>query len=365
MKQSSPGSGGRLEFIDGVRAFAILMMLQVHVIGLTLADRWREPGNFLFALWRHTSGAIAPAFLFASGLVVAYLLFKDPASIDRARLKQYLRRGAQLLLLGYILQLEPKTLACLVTGEDCFWDWLSRTHILHAIGVGIFVVTALASLARSVRWLFPIAALLLMHACFTVGPALAVQERLPGVLQVVSSHVLLSQSSFPVLVWTGFALAGAALGFAVVAWQLHRRAWMFLLLAVVGYVIRQRSWHILHDTYALYWSEHAAWLDYGVFTYYRLGEVMMAVGVIGVLTRYVTLPKAIHASAQETLGIYFLHSILVYGSITGIGMDTFLHRNLDPYSSVLLALLVIALFVLYAMKAPAIRERVRVMRYLR
>ncbi|MFZ1730529.1 MAG: hypothetical protein WAV84_10435 [Bacteroidota bacterium] len=365
MEKTTSGAGGRLEFIDGVRAWAILMMLQVHVIGLTLADRWRDSDSILYALWRHTGGAIAPAFLFASGLVVAYLLFKDRGTIDRARLKKYLWRGTQLLLLGYILQLSPETPVFLFTGDGAFWDWLLHTHVLHAIGVGIFAVTALASLARSVRWLFPVAALVLMHVCFTVGPIVAVQNELPGVLRIFSSYVLLSQSSFPVLVWTGFALAGAAMGFLVVAWQLHRRTWVFVILSVLGYVIRDNSWHILNDTYAIWWSDHAAWLDYGVFTYYRLGEVLMAVGLIGLLTRFVTLPKAIHASAQETLGIYFLHSILVYGSITGFGMDSFLHRNLDPYTSVLLALAVIGLFILYALKAPAIRQRLPFMKYLK
>ncbi len=365
MEQPTPGAGSRLEFIDGVRAFAILMMLQVHVIGLTLADRWRDPGNALYALWRHTGGTIAPAFLFASGLVVAYLLFKNPDAIDRARLKKYYRRGAQLLALGYVLQLNPETLVFLFTGDGAFWDWLTRTHILHAIGVGIFVVTALASLSRSVRWLFPVAALVLTHLCFTVGPIVAVRDDLPGFLRIFSSYILLSRAPFPALVWTGFALAGAALGFLVVEWQLHRRTRVFLLLPVLGYAIRSRAWFILHDSYALWGSGNAEWLDYGVFTYYRLGEVLMAAGAIGLLTRFVTLPKSIHASAQETLGIYFLHSILVYGSITGFGMDSFLRRRLDAYTAVLLALAVIALFILYALKAPAIRARLPFMRFLR
>ncbi|MBE0643504.1 MAG: DUF1624 domain-containing protein [Bacteroidetes bacterium] len=365
MKKANGDAGGRLEFIDGMRAYAILMMLQVHVIGLTLADRWRDSGNALYALWRHTGGAIAPAFLFASGLVVAYLLFRDSERIDTSRLKKNFRRAAQLLILGYVLQLNPEILVYLFTGDGSFWRWLTHTHVLHAIGIGIFAVTALASLTRSVRWLFPVAALLLMHACFAFGSIVAVQDDLPGALRLFSSYVLLSHASFPVLVWTGFALAGAALGFLVVAWQLHRRVWVFPLLAVLGYVIKDRSWHILDDTYALWWTDYSEWLNYSVFTYYRLGEVLMVAGIIGLLTRFVTMPKAIHATAKETLGIYFLHSILVYGSVTGIGMDTFMHRNLDGYASGVLAVVVIVLFILYAVNAPAIRGRLPFMKYLR
>jgi uncharacterized membrane protein len=365
MEKPDPGAEGRLEFIDGMRAYAILMMLQLHVIGLTLADSRRESGSFLYSLWQQSGGAIAPAFLFASGLIVSYLLFRDPAAIDRARLKKNLWRGVHLLILGYLLQMNWHTFLCLFNGDGCFWHWLQRTHVLHTIGVAVFIVTALAYLTRRVRWLFPVAALVLMHLSFTLGSIVTVRDGLPGVLRVFSTYVLESHASFPVLTWTGFALAGAALGFLAVELQLHRRTWVFLLLPVLGYAIRMRSWYILRDSYSVWWSDYSQWLDYSVFTYYRLGEVLIIAGVIGLLTRFVTLPKFIHATARETLGIYFLHSMLVYGSVTGFGMDAFLRRNLDAYTSVLLALAVIALFILYAVKAPAIRRRLPVMRFLR
>lgn len=365
MNQPASGVEGRLEFIDGMRAYAILMMLQLHVIGLTLADRWRESGSFLYSLWNHSGGAIAPAFLFAAGLIIAYLLFRDPAAIDRARLKKNLWRGVHLLILGYLLQLSYQTVVCLYNGDGCFWNWAARTHILHSIGVGVLVVTALAYLTRSVRWLFPVAALVLMHVSFAFGSIVTLQDELPGVLHLFSTYVLISHASFPVLTWVGFMLVGGALGFLVIELQLHRRTWVFLLLLILGYLIRMRSWLILRDTYAVWWTDYSEWLKYSVFTYYRLGEVLMIAGVIGILTKFIPMPKSIQATAQETLGIYFLHSILVYGSLIGIGMDTYLNRTLDPYTSVLLALAVIALFMLYAVKAPAIRARVRVMRYLR
>jgi uncharacterized membrane protein len=365
MDKSTVNAGGRLEFIDGMRAYAILMMLQEHVIALTLADGSRDSGSLLYSVWRHIGGATAPAFLFASGLIVAYLLFQDPDVFDRARLKKYLRRGVHLLILGYLLQMNWKTLVSLYSGDGYFWHWAMSTHILHAIGIGIFVVTALAYLTRSFRWLFPVAAIVLMHAAFSLGSIVTLRDELPGVLRIFSSYVLHSHASFPVLTWVGFALAGGALGFLVIELRLHERIWVFPLLIVLGYMIRARTWFILRDTYAVWWTDYSEWLNYSVFTYYRLGEVLMVAGVIGLLTKFVTMPKFIHATAQETLGIYFLHSILVYGSITGIGMNTFWRHSLDVYTSVTLALLLLVLFMVYAVKAPAIRRRLPFMRFLK
>lgn len=353
--------GGRLEFVDAIRAYAILMMLQGHVIELTLADSWRDSGNELYAVWRHLRGVTAPVFFFASGLIVAYLLYRIPHSVDSVRLKKNLWRGGRLIILGYLLQLSWVTLDCLYHGDDYIWNWALRTHVLHTIGVGILVVTALAYVTRHFRWLFPITALLLMQAAFVFGPMVTVQESLPGVLQIFSTYVLKSHASFPVLTWLGFPLAGAILGFLVLELRLHERIWVFLLLPAIGYLLSSHSWFILHGVYSAWWSDYSGWLNYGVFTYYRLGEVLMIAGVIGLLTKVVTLPKAIRATAKETLGIYFLHSIVAYS----VGMKTFWWHSLDFSLSILLALLLMVVFVVYAMYAPAIREQLPFMKYLK
>lgn len=353
--------GSRLQFVDAIRAYAILMMLQGHVIELTLADGWRDAGNALYAAWRHMRGVTAPVFFFASGLIVAYLLYRTPESIDRVRLNKNLWRGGRLIILGYLLQLSWDTLICLYHGDACFWNWASRTHVLHTMGVGIFAVTALAYITRHFRWLFPIAALLLMQAAFVFGPIVTLQENLPGVLQVFSTYVLKVHAAFPVLTWLGFPLAGAILGFLVVELRLHERIWMFLLLPAIGYLLSSHSWFILNSVYSNWWSEYSDWQNYGVFTYFRLGEVLMIAGLIGLLTKVVTLPKAIRATARETLGIYFLHSIVVYSA----GMKTFWWHSLDFSLSILLALLLMVAFIVYAIYAPAIRKQLPFMKYLK
>ncbi len=357
--------GGRLEFVDAMRAYAILMMLQGHVIAITLADVFRDPDNWLYAAWRHMRGVTPPAFFFASGLIVAYLLFRTPEAIDTARLRKNLWRGGRLIILGYLLQLSRNTIICLYEGDACFWNWASETHVLHTIGVGIFTVTLLAYATRHFRWLFPIAALLLIHAAFVFGPVVAMQESLPGVLQIFSTYVLKVHAVFPVLTWLGFPLAGAILGFLVVELRLHERIWVFLLLPVIGYLLKSLSWLILNATYYVWWNDYADLLQSAVFTYYRLGEVLIIAGLIGLLTKVVTMPKAIHATAKETLGIFFLHSIVVYGSIIGIGMKTFWRHSLDFSVSILLALLMIAVFIVYAVYAPAIRKHLPFMKYLK
>lgn len=364
-KASRKTPDGRLEFVDAMRAYAILMMLQGHVIALTLADQWRVQDNPFYTVWRHMRGVTAPTFFFASGLIVAYLLFRNRDAFDVVRFRKNFLRAGRLIILGYILQLSWEVPVCLIQGEPCAWEWALRTHVLHTIGVGMIVVSLLAYASKKYRWLFPVLALILTHAAFVLGSAVTVQEELPGVLALFSTYVLNRYAAFPALTWVGFTLSGATVGFLVVELRLHRHAWIYLVFLYLGYLLKSNAWHILRDAYADLWSDYSMFLDYAVFTYYRLGEVLMVAGVLGILTRFVNMPRVIHAVAKETLGIFFLHAIVVYGAVFGFGMSTFFWHAWTPFVSVVAALLLVVVFMLYAAWAPKIRERIPLMRYLK
>ena len=53
----------RLYFIDAVRAFAILMMLQGHFIDTLLAIEYRDSNTLAFNTWQYFRGITAPVFL--------------------------------------------------------------------------------------------------------------------------------------------------------------------------------------------------------------------------------------------------------------------------------------------------------------
>ena len=65
----------RLYFIDAVRAFAILMMLQGHFIDSLLAPEHRDMSYVAFRIWSYFRGITAPTFFTISG-------FKLKESLD-------------------------------------------------------------------------------------------------------------------------------------------------------------------------------------------------------------------------------------------------------------------------------------------
>ena len=62
----------RLYYIDAIRAWAILMMLQGHFIDGLLDPAFRDKENELFSWWLYFRGITAPVFFTVSGFIVSY-----------------------------------------------------------------------------------------------------------------------------------------------------------------------------------------------------------------------------------------------------------------------------------------------------
>ena len=95
----------RLYFIDIVRAFAILMMLQGHFIDTLLSIEYRDVSSTAFQIWSYFRGITAPTFFTISGLIFTYLLLKaKEKGNEKLRIKKGIIRGFFLIGVGYLLR---------------------------------------------------------------------------------------------------------------------------------------------------------------------------------------------------------------------------------------------------------------------
>ena len=102
----------RLQFIDAIRAYAILMMLQGHFVDTMLAYRFRDLENALYSTWFFMRGMTAPIFFTVTGLVFTFLLLRDGRPIkENERIRKGIRRGFFLIFLGYLFFGAHKTKA--------------------------------------------------------------------------------------------------------------------------------------------------------------------------------------------------------------------------------------------------------------
>ena len=126
----------RLFFIDSMRAWAILMMLQGHFVDGLLDPIFRDNGNPIFSTWLYFRGITAPVFFTVSGFIFTYLLIRTPQQgMENPRVKKGVRRGFQLLLIGYLLRMN---LFGLLSGQ--IYDSFYVVDVLHCIGLSILAI---------------------------------------------------------------------------------------------------------------------------------------------------------------------------------------------------------------------------------
>ncbi|MGB5667999.1 MAG: heparan-alpha-glucosaminide N-acetyltransferase domain-containing protein, partial [Maribacter sp.] len=123
----------RLYFIDAMRAWAILMMLQGHFIDGLLETSFRDNSDLTYSIWKYFRGITAPVFFTVSGFIFTYLLIRVPQKgLDNPRVKKGIKRGLELLLIGYLLRIN---LLGLIDGQ--IYDSFYIVDVLHCIGLSI------------------------------------------------------------------------------------------------------------------------------------------------------------------------------------------------------------------------------------
>src|SRR6218665_238191 len=137
----------RLKFIDMARSIAILMMLEGHFTGSSLADVYRDDNNWLYSFWHNLHGLTSPLFFCVTGVVFVYLLSNSTSKpfFDNDRVTKGFRRVSMLLFWGYLIQFDLITFVrdTYYGFEDLFkggtrgfvyhLDWLQAFHVLQSI----------------------------------------------------------------------------------------------------------------------------------------------------------------------------------------------------------------------------------------
>lgn len=323
----------RLIFIDLLRAYAILMMLQGHFTDTLLAEAYRDPAHPIYAAWKFMRGMTAPIFFFASGLIFVFLLLKDDRPLRRnARVQKGLRRGLQLVLIGYSLRLCFPQLLLGYTSPNLF-----RVDVLHCIGIALLCLVGLYALSRLIR--MPLTLGLLMAGALSFFFYFDVREAdysgWPVGLQ--NYFVRTHGSVFTPIPWVGFTFMGGLLGTLLH----HRPQWAFQSYLPITLLIGG----LLMDAYSYYWlMDLYAWTGWGQFhrhAYFnfllqRLGHVWVAVAAfIWIAQLWRRVPALLLRMGSETLAIYEVHYVLLYSTWFGIGLSSLWAHSLTPWQTVI------------------------------
>lgn len=335
----------RVNFIDALRGYAILMMIQGHTVDIVLRNDFRSHDHFVYAIWDFMRGLTAPTFFFAAGLIFAYLLLReekrDPGS--NTRIVKGFKRACWLIVLGFLAQFHYYDLQRLLRWAPDRWEFLSYTHVLHTIAITLVFILLLFKLVRNLPSIsIPIAWFLAtMTTFFLAGKVLAWEpQTLPLAWLSLFTHP--DNSYFAVFPWAGFGLGGACFGWLIWTTRWHEQWWFFTALTIFGALPL-----LVYDPFV---GEHG-WLAY------RLLALPVLIGVIGLLSYRGWIPEFVIRSGQETLTIFLLHLVILYGAFSGYGLHKLWPRELDPAQTVFLALLMEVSVIALAWHLPTLRKR--------
>jgi len=326
-KLSEKANPERLYFLDALRAWAILMMLQGHFVSSLLTESYREEGGTAYSLWAYLRGVTAPVFFTVTGFIFTYLLFKKyEKGWSNPRVKKGIKRSGLLILIGYVLQIRFGRLL-----EGSINANFDIVHVLQCLGLSMLLIIVLYLAAHKFnKYLFQILLGSITILLFLSNGTVNQWEY--GLLpEWLSNYITRENGSvFTMVPWFGFATAGACLS-GFFHSHLNKQGFypkVFLITLSIGILLIFQSYEFIRDMGNLTDNRflHSA-ID-NSYLFARLG-VVFVIFAIFITLRNILAHKTILDIGQNTLSIYILHAMVLYGSITGHGLSRYYHHSLS------------------------------------
>lgn len=362
----------RLKFIDMARSIAIILMLEGHFVHDSLyipsgiVDGVYTDNIYqhhpVFMTWAFIRGFTSAIFLTVTGLIFVYLLLMDRETpwTKNERVKKGGWRVLELLFWGYVLQ--PKAF-----------------HVLQCIGIGIGLILLIFGLYKFVKkiplwiWFLFIGMLLFylgmelqqwrkaLEAQGVPYDSIAWPRNAPAFIQ----NMLLApadRSLFPIVPNVGFTMIGASVGCLLHDLQKYVKTWgfalTFIVLGAVFFFAADPILTAVDEVMKAIIGETRFKNITMNWIMYKVGMVFMVLGVLMVVEKLLGDIKQnlFLKVGQNTLSIYIVHMIILYGAISGLGLSKSFHHNLTPYEAALGALLFIMLFFVFTKYIEVLRS---------
>ena len=326
----------RRAYLDWLRGVAVLIMVEAHTL-----DSWtrvEERPRPAFGWAMIIGGFGAPIFLFLAGVALALAagsrVRKGRTDAEAAALAR--KRGWQIFGLAFLFRLQ----SWLISGGAPA-QTLLKVDILNVMGVSMLGAALLWGLGRS-RW---------SRAALLAGAAAAVAMltpivRVTPVLSALPDPIewylrpYPGRTTFTLLPWGGFLLAGAAIG----VWLDRTRDGaqerrVIAALAILGPAIAIGGYaaSFLPPIYA----ETSFWTSSPTFFFLRLG-VLIALVPLAWAWNLLPVRPPLQEFGIASLFVYWIHVEMVYGVVS-----TPIHKSL-PFAPAVAAFAAFSLF-LFAM----------------
>jgi uncharacterized membrane protein len=325
----------RIHFVDLLRLLGSLQMLHGHSMDAVMAEELRR--GAVYDAWSAMRGLVSVAFLLTAGLSyhLSTLARFEQHRANRAKVLYRFRRGAWLVLLGYLLHFPEGILSGDAEIALASLRESAMVDVLQCIGACILTLELLTLFARRSRQVV-IASGVLALLAFALAP---LGERLDpsGAWRPLVNYVTHQGGSlFPLLPWAGYVFAGVALGEYVLPHGTRTAPeHPTPRLAIAGALVLAIAG--LAQLVPITLTDEATSANARpAFTLWKLGFVIAIVLGLALLGRRIRrIPRFLEILAGESLILYVSHLFVLYG--VGIGLHRWFGHTLSLWASFAIA----------------------------
>ena len=162
------------------------------------------------------------------------------------------------------------------------------------------------------------------------------------------------RSLFPFTPHLGYTFFGAGIGVVLHSIWINKSKWNIpLFLFLLGVVLAFFSTDILyflHYKFMHFFGFGIMYLAKANWLFENLGWILMILGFLSAIEKIFTIKDNIFIRiGQNTLSIFIVHMMILYGAIINVGIATYINRThnaLNPYEAAIYAALFICIFVI-------------------
>jgi uncharacterized membrane protein len=340
----------RIIFIDLMRAFAVLMMVQGHTIDALLSNDYRNSDSLFFAVWFFMRGMTAPIFMFTAGTVFTYLFRlasqnQNDSFFSNPRFIKGIKRFFLLVGLGYLLRYPTATIIDFTYVTEKGWRIFFAVDVLQLIGFGILFLIAAAFIAEKTKLSDYIIFSVIGFSFFLLFPVFRTIDWLQYLPAPVAGYFYRGTGSlFPLFPWAGYVVCGGLLGSYLAKNPLIFKSGRFSLMLGIAGALFMLLAYLSNPVEQFLYGEAVANRSHLGIILMRIGFVLLLNSLISYISISIaSIPKIIILIGRNTLLIYVVHLVILYGSAWNPGLTQYFARSFNVWNSVGSALAMITL----------------------
>lgn len=354
-----PHSKQRYLFIDLLRFLGVFFMIQGHTFDALLEMELRKTTLFFVHDFFH--GFIAPMFLFASGVAFGISTMKkweEHTSFTRHTARRF-GKFVGLLFIGYALHVPYFSLTkVLHEATQTEWNAWLQVDALHCIAVTMLILQTAVLLLKTERR-FILFTGVLGITVIVISPLLwsgHLVGRLP--LWIVSYLNMENNSWFPLFPWSAYIFCGVVFAWVFLNAKEHHQATKLMERSVVVGLTVMAGMFILMNLPIGIYPPHDIWKANPLIVLARLGFVAVVTSGVFFAEHSLSIPSRIpQTMGRESLFIYIVHLIIIYGSAMNRGLQQYVHATLSVWQASAVFVFVLTVITLFTYGWSTVKRR--------